>query len=241
MGVSKMKIYLLWVVLAFGSVAIAGEVNDQGLVFRQSNSVGFSNRIFSKAPDRVGSNLIYPPSSGSFDRWTYFLARSTDKTFSVPVWDFDSNHELKLFGYGAAPVSVGAGIGKERCPEKPQQFSSYRWVKVWLFRAGLPPSVGNPDQYDFLHVVSPVGINLVDMQDNSSSSSALPYMPYRFYKDLDCQSIDPANAASGDCLASNAISNYGLKLHGIADNGDPAASDPNHPGMYPFCALQSDK
>ena len=79
---------------------------------------------------------------------------------------------------------------------------------------------------------------LSNMQDTSSSSPGLPYHPYRFYTNLDCLSPDPDSAPAGDCLQSNAITNYGLKLYDVGSAGDPPAADPNRAGIFPMCAIQ---
>jgi hypothetical protein len=97
-------------------------------------------------------------------------------------------------------------------------------------------------RYDYLFVVTPPSVTTASMLDSSASSASLPYQPYRFYSNQDCLSADPDAAASGDCLPSNAIKNYGLKFHDVASNGDPPADDPTNTrgGEFPICALQPD-
>ncbi len=94
-------------------------------------------------------------------------------------------------------------------------------------------------RYDFLFVVTPTSVMTENMLDTSSSSTSLPYQPYRFYTNLDCLSPDPNAAAAGDCLPQNIIS-YGIKFHDVGTNGDPGSSDPTNPsaGVFPVCALQ---
>ena len=95
---------------------------------------------------------------------------------------------------------------------------------------------GNP-RYDFVFVVSPESVMAAQME-NSSNTSNYPYIPYRFPNASDCQSPDPDNPLTvGDCNPSKII-HYGLKLHDVSTNGDPPASDPNRPGIFPMCVLQ---
>ena len=114
----------------------------------------------------------------------------------------------------------------------------------YMTLASLEAEIGQatgsvPVRYDFLFVVSPPSIMLSDMQN--STSAAMPYMPYRFYTDVDCLSDNPdAPTTPSDCALGNAITTYGLKLHDVGDNGDPPASDPARPGLFPICALQPD-
>ena len=343
--------------------------------------------VFSSAP-LAGNKVIYPP-SGGFDRSTFYIAKSPSGVFTVPVNSIlapgvttASTGTVPPLGYAANPIPIGSGTGQETCPDTTTSNipPNYHWVKVWLFRAGLPSrqyavpggtgsnisQVGsiscNPGQwadgspvfsgcpngatgtynsgdissahpladralgsssicvrfddrsnpttfcnghpgpgcstalngtgaldpgfdswlsltsasgtagcqsttladplsacngaattpisynvgtanfgtprYDYLFVVSPPSIMLSNMQDTSSSSPGLPYHPYRFYTNLDCLSPDPDSAPAGDCLQSNAITNYGLKLYDVGSAGDPPAADPNRAGIFPMCAIQ---
>ncbi len=93
-------------------------------------------------------------------------------------------------------------------------------------------------RFDYIFVVSPPSVNTKDMQAGNSAS--LPYQPWRFKTAQDCLSSDPDLASPGDCLASNAITNYGLKLHDVGENGDPAGDSSSRPGVFPVCVLQPD-
>lgn len=92
-------------------------------------------------------------------------------------------------------------------------------------------------RFDFLFVVSPPNITVADMQNSAASSPGLPYHPYRFLTNLDCLS-NPENPQAGDCLSTNMINTYGLKLHDVGSLGDPPADDPNRAGVFPVCVLQ---
>lgn len=92
-------------------------------------------------------------------------------------------------------------------------------------------------RYDFVFVVSPETVMAADME-NSTTTSDYPYVPMRFPNQSDCLSSNPNNPLSaGDCNPSKII-HYGLKLHDVNTNGDPSASDPSRPGIYPMCVLQ---
>ncbi len=96
--------------------------------------------------------------------------------------------------------------------------------------------IDNPSslRYEFLFVVTPKTINSGDMS-NSASPIYAQYAPFRFRVDSDCGSANPTG-----CSTQHMFRNYGLKLHDIADAGDPPASDPSRTGIYPICALQPD-
>jgi hypothetical protein len=89
-------------------------------------------------------------------------------------------------------------------------------------------------RYEFLFVVTPKTVNSGDMS-NSSSPIYAQYAPFRFRVDNDCNNTDPTS-----CSSTYMFRNYGLKLHDVADAGDPPASDPNRAGIFPVCALQPD-
>jgi hypothetical protein len=94
--------------------------------------------VYSKA-FLSGSKLIYPPSTGSFDRSTFYLAREQSGIFSVPVKAYTGPWTISTLGYGASPTSTGIG-GLETCPDTSATIpTGYHWVKVWLFRADLLP------------------------------------------------------------------------------------------------------
>jgi hypothetical protein len=96
----------------------------------------------------------------------------------------------------------------------------------------------NATRYDFLFVVTPPTINLADMLNTASSSPSLPYQPYRFMANTDCNSPDPDAPLLGDCNPKYSLTNYALKLHDVSNNGDPPANDPNRAGVFPVCVLQ---
>jgi hypothetical protein len=106
---------------------------------------------------------------------------------------------------------------------------------------GLANLGGETGRYDYLFVVTPPNVTVKDMQDTSPySSPSLPYQPYRYKSDQDCLSTDPDNPTSSeDCKLANRIS-YGLKLHDVSSDENPAPDDPNRAGVFPVCALQKD-
>jgi hypothetical protein len=87
-------------------------------------------------------------------------------------------------------------------------------------------------RYEFFFVVTPPTVNTGDMS-NSASPVYAQYAPFRFRADSDCDKEDPST-----CSTQHMWRNYGLKLHDVADAGDPPASDPNRAGVFPVCALQ---
>lgn len=89
-------------------------------------------------------------------------------------------------------------------------------------------------RYEFLMVVTPKTVNSGDMS-NSASPVYAQYAPFRFRVDNDCNNVNPTG-----CSSQYMFRNYGLKLHDVADAGDPPASDPNRAGVFPVCALQPD-
>jgi hypothetical protein len=89
-------------------------------------------------------------------------------------------------------------------------------------------------RYEFLFVVTPKTVNTGDMS-NSASPVYAQYAPFRFRVDSDCNSTHP-----GGCPTQYMFRNYGLKLHDVADAGDPPASNPSRAGVFPICALQPD-
>lgn len=378
--------------------------------FNETNRVNLN--LYSKAPLPGGGELIYPP-DGSIDRSTFYLARQPAGVFSVPVnammfpgkFTSQGGSGPQPLGYGAHPVPIGVGTGLESCDTSTTIPVGFHWMKLWLFRAGLPqrhyaisggqgPSInelqniacspgdwgpdssntpvfpqcdqtlshsgtsrslkeitanhfladrilgsgqcirfdstannstaanfcngtpgaacgvnGNDDdvwqienayiprqnevgclksphvdpmkvcpnpvptpvstslpaitspqpvtpqtynvgtgdldspnaaaRFDFVFVVTPPTVNTTDMQDISSGSTSLPYQPYRFFTNSDCTSPQPGLTGPGDCLLSNAINNYGLKLHDVGTSGDPPANTTNQP-VFPVCVLQPD-
>ena len=92
----------------------------------------------------------------------------------------------------------------------------------------------NTSYNDFLFVVSPTDVNSGDMS-NVNSATRAKYTPYRFVTDGDCTLADPDT-----CNATNALRNYGLKLHDVSTAGDPPPDDPGRPGSFPLCVLQPD-
>ncbi|MCM2279229.1 MAG: hypothetical protein NDJ89_14225 [Oligoflexia bacterium] len=105
------------------------------------------------------------------------------------------------------------------------------------------PSTNAPySRYDYLFVVTPKEVMSRDMA-NSSSSVAAKYTPYRFMSPEDCKNPAtglPYDNPTGNCSASKALRNYGVKFHEVGRTGDPTADDPNRPGNFPVCALQPD-
>jgi hypothetical protein len=97
-------------------------------------------------------------------------------------------------------------------------------------------NVETAGKYDYLLVVSPTSIQTKDMTD-ASSSTALPYLPYRFYPG-GCTTGDPsAPAFSGDCAPVNRI-NYSFKAFDARTQGDAPTGDPGRTPVFPVCALQ---
>jgi hypothetical protein len=93
-------------------------------------------------------------------------------------------------------------------------------------------------RYEFLFVVTPKTVNTGDMS-NSASPIYAQYAPFRFRADSDCNNVNPT-LCNSPAQIQNMFRTYGLKLHDIADAGDPPASDPNRVGVFPICALQPD-
>jgi hypothetical protein len=89
-------------------------------------------------------------------------------------------------------------------------------------------------RYEFLFVVTPDSVNSGDMS-NSSSPVYAQYAPFRFRVDSDCNDADPTG-----CATQFMFRNYGLKLHDVANAGDPPSNDSARAGMFPLCALQPD-
>ncbi len=101
--------------------------------------------VYSQAP-LEGDYSIYPPTPGTFDRSTFYLAKNPSGVFNVPVNAYlapgitsSTGSNAAPLGYGASPIPNGIGTGQETCPDTSIPIpSGYQWVKVWLFRAGLP-------------------------------------------------------------------------------------------------------
>jgi hypothetical protein len=89
------------------------------------------------------------------------------------------------------------------------------------------------NRFSFLFVVTPASITSIQMRD-SNHTTARKYYPRRFMNSSDCAADDWRN-----CDPSRLIT-YGLKLHDIAQSGDPAGDDQSRPGIFPVCALQAD-
>ena len=91
------------------------------------------------------------PTSTFNARSTFYLANTATGDFNVPVNAYitPTIHSFNLnadgttqggvppIGYGAAPIA-GSTAGTESCPTSVPIPAGYTWVKVWLFRAGLP-------------------------------------------------------------------------------------------------------
>ncbi len=116
------------------------------------NTQGINLTLLSETPDQNGSNTIFPPAAGTFDRSTFFLAKKSTGVFSVALNGLlapntvtaspDSNGKQTAgtappFGYGVAPIPTGLG---ERCPSDLEvtRPKGFHWVKVWQYRASLP-------------------------------------------------------------------------------------------------------
>lgn len=106
--------------------------------------------IFSEEFDDNHKDVIFPPPVGTFDRYTFYLAREPiPGVLDTPVNAFiapqitsisfpTSTSQHPPIGYGAAPtVTTSLLSNKEECPsvEIP---AGFQWVKIWLFRASLP-------------------------------------------------------------------------------------------------------
>lgn len=89
------------------------------------------------------------------------------------------------------------------------------------------------NRYDFIFVVTPTTVMVNDMLNSDSS---LAYQPLRYQTYLDCTSSNYLSDCSSP--ASKVISNYGIKLHDVGNNGDPSGNDPSRPGVFPVCAIQ---
>lgn len=110
-----------------------------------SATTNLNMRIYSQAKDSSGSMVIFPPTPGSFDRSTFYLARSATGPFSVAVNALVAPNTVSAegsdtnpapLGYGAAPIPLASG--GETCPELTTTIpEGYQWVKVWLFRVSL--------------------------------------------------------------------------------------------------------
>lgn len=152
--------------------------------------------IFSQAPDSNGSKLIFPTQAGSLDRSTYYLSRKRLGIFNVPVNAYlapgiPSHSPAKdgtqsgapPLGFGASPVP--AGTGKEKCPDSSIAIpEGFKWVKVWLFRMGLPFRK---------KLVSPAIIALNDIACNPGNFAPSSFPP-------------PHNAVFPDCSGSPNLS-----------------------------------
>ncbi len=87
------------------------------------------------------SPVLYPVPSGSADATMFYLAKTRQSVFTVPVNAYvaptifsQSSFHPNPVGYGAATIATG--IGTETCPSITIP-TGYQWVKVWLFRASL--------------------------------------------------------------------------------------------------------
>mgnify|MGYP007089698293 FL=1 len=185
--------------------------------------------------DRVisGSGLCFRLDDQSGSLCNGHPGPSCNDAGGIDTWQAEVSTQPTRFGCGATVLNDPLGIcvtnGSGFVPVQPYNFN--------VGTGDLDTGAGTA-RYDFLFVVSPPSITLANMQDTSTSSPSLPYQPYRFKSNGDCNSRDPDNAAPGDCLQVNAINNYGLKLHDVGSNGDPPASDPKRPGVFPVCVLQ---
>ena len=93
-----------------------------------------------------GDKRIYPPTKGAdIDRSTFYLAKSSSGAFTVPVNAYvapliisGTSSDNPPLGYGVRPV-VSGGNGTDTCLDTIPIPPGFRWVKVWLYRAALPP------------------------------------------------------------------------------------------------------
>ena len=113
---------------------------------------GMDLSLYSVSADTSGSKQIYPP-AGLFDLHTFFVAKTSNATFSLPVNAYNyptmatstgalpqngqpGNGGVPPLGFAASPIPT---VNGEVCPDSsvviPQGF---HWAKLWLFRASLP-------------------------------------------------------------------------------------------------------
>jgi hypothetical protein len=145
---------------------------------------------------------------------------------------------------GATPVSpLGCG-GANPVDANPAHLCTPATPPLAVAYDDKPATIDIDDvsspRYDFIFVVSPTTVMSGEITKPSSSVHNI-YTPYRFMSLGDCNSPDPDNPSTvGDCDASRALRNYGIKFHDVGNIGDPPATDPNRPGVFPVCALQKD-
>jgi hypothetical protein len=168
----------------------------------------------------LGLGMCLTPTYDGSGNLTHLTPGGSDPTYSCskqPVpW---ANPWSSTNTYGL-DVCNGSGVATTTVP-----FDSAPTAEVY----------GNEDSaapYEFLFVTTPPSVNTSDMS-NSASPIYARYAPMRFRVDSDCGAADPSG-----CSTQYMLRNYGLKLHDVADAGDPPASDPSRAGVFPICALQ---
>jgi len=100
-------------------------------------------------------------------------------------------------------------------------------------------------RFDFIFTVSPdiswatassLAVNSGEMEAGTGNSRS--FTPYRFKTSADCAATSASGAPCVAAASSNLFPPYGIKLHDVGTNGDPSATDPNRPGVFPMCAIQ---
>ena len=116
---------------------------DYAKEYESTNNLNL--KVFSWGSAGNISNVIYPPEKGSVDRSTFYLAKSASGAFTVPINAYvaplivsGTSADNPPLGYGVRPI-VSGGNGTDTCLDTIPIPPGFRWVKVWLFRAALPP------------------------------------------------------------------------------------------------------
>jgi len=131
---------------------LTGNANDPtSPLYNYINNNQINMTVYSVAP--LSSNsIIYPPSPGTSDRSTFYLANQQGGAFTVPVNGLIApgintvypgtsqytSYASNPLGFGAAPIPIGTGTGNETCPDSSVAIPpNYHWMKLWLFRGQL--------------------------------------------------------------------------------------------------------
>jgi hypothetical protein len=212
-----------------------------------------SDPINSEFPDCIGKNALGSPAGSYAAR----LAPGLGMCFSINPQSYaggspDLSTLTDIWTPAGSDQNYSCGKTNQSPYANPWSSTNVSGLDVCTGVSGNNVATGTPPfdnapvvqyiddpsslRYEFLFVVTPKTVNTGDMS-NSASSVYAQYAPTRFRTDNDCGSSTPT-PAGGKCLSQNMFRSYGLKLHDVADAGDPPASDPNRAGVFPVCALQ---
>ncbi|MFZ9595607.1 MAG: hypothetical protein ACO3A2_05960 [Bdellovibrionia bacterium] len=187
------------------------------------------------------------------DRWATWVLNENAAAPDLDAFGVDSGQTsgyLNALKYGCKASPLVDPLNVCSTYMSPQTYGTPKTAPAAPFSMNVTSQALDTGsaRFDFLFVVTPPSIMLADMQNGTAAS--LPYQPYRFYTDTDCQEIgtnqpsrDPDATYALDpsrCNPMNAMTTFGLKLHDVGSNGDPPADDPGRNGIFPVCVLQPD-